>query len=332
MEQDQVLIRDWLAVAYARGITDRPVKVTLLGEAVVLFRTSEGIKAFKDLCIHRGAPLSYGKMAGDCIVCPYHGWQFDKDGACVKIPQQPPEQTIPPKARAIVYPCREQYGIVWVNLSQDAPEANVPLPFYEEFADPAFRTVEAPPFLLRAAGPRVVENFLDAGHLAFVHEGLLGDSNFPEISDYRVHFRDNRFVSDEIAIYADADGSGHYATLYYTYEILRPMTARLKKINYENQQILSILFTVLPQDEGHTTVFALVSRNYALDVPDVVFQDFQQKVIEQDAFIVENQKPELLPLDLQAELHLKADRVSIAYRKWLGELGITYGSDPQGLH
>ncbi|WP_223066084.1 aromatic ring-hydroxylating oxygenase subunit alpha [Paenibacillus caui] len=331
MVEDKVLIKDWLAVAYAGDVADKPVKMTLLNERIVLFRTSEGIKAFKDLCIHRGAPLSYGKVVDDCIVCPYHGWRFDGEGKCVRIPQQPPEQTIPPKAKAIVYPCVERYGIVWVNLDEDAIKKGTPLPFYEEFDDPSFRTVQAAPYVLHAAGPRVVENFLDAGHLAFVHEGLLGDSNFPEIPDYHVHWKENRYVSDEIAIYADADGSGNYATLYYTYEILRPMTARLKKVNYENNQILSMLFTVLPHDERKTTVFALVTRNYALDEPDSYFRDFQQKVIEQDAFIVENQKPEELPLDLQAELHLKADRVSIAYRRWLGELGVTYGSDVTGL-
>jgi hypothetical protein len=42
---------------------------------------------------------------------------------------------------------------------------------------------------------------------------------------------------------------------------------------------------------------------------------------------VESQKPEELPLDLQAELHLNPDRLSIAYRRWLGDLGVTFGSD-----
>ncbi|HYX49579.1 MAG TPA: hypothetical protein VE843_07540, partial [Ktedonobacteraceae bacterium] len=46
----------------------------------------------------------------------------------------------------------------------------------------------------------------------------------------------------------------------------------------------------------------------------------------QDVPIVESQRPELLPLDLQAELHLRSDRTAIAYRKWLKELGLTFGT------
>ena len=46
----------------------------------------------------------------------------------------------------------------------------------------------------------------------------------------------------------------------------------------------------------------------------------------QDVPIVESQRPELLPLDLQAELHLGSDRTAIAYRKWLRELGLTFGT------
>ncbi|AKG35508.1 aromatic ring-hydroxylating dioxygenase subunit alpha [Paenibacillus durus] len=331
MIKDQVLAKDWISVAYSQDIGTEPVPVTVLEERIVLFRTREGVQAFKDLCIHRGAALSLGKVVDDCIVCPYHGWKYDTEGKCVRIPQQPAEQTIPPKAKAIVYPCVERYGVVWVKLEEGASENETPVPFYEEYEDPAFRTVHAEPYILYAAAPRVVENFLDASHLAFVHDGLLGDSAFPEIPDYGVNWKENRYVSGEIPVYADADGSGNYATIYYTFEILRPMTARLKKVNYSNNQILSMLFTVLPHDERKTTVFALVTRNYALDQPDEYFRDFQKRVIEQDAGIVESQKPEELPLDLQAELHLKADRVSIAYRRWLGELGVTYGSDVTGV-
>ncbi|MEK8127613.1 aromatic ring-hydroxylating dioxygenase subunit alpha [Paenibacillus filicis] len=326
MNQDPVLVKDWLAAAYAHDLKGNPLQVTILNERIVLFRTRGGVHAFKDLCIHRGAALSLGKVEDDCIVCPYHGWKYDAEGECVKIPQQPARQSIPPKAKAVVYACIEKYGVIWVKFDA-ASSQDPPVPFYGEFDDPSFQTVHAEPYLLHAAAPRVVENFLDASHLAFVHDGLLGDSNYPEIPDYSVSWEGDRYVSDEIAIYADADGSGQYATIYYTFEILRPLTARLKKVNYANNQVLSMLFTVLPHEERKTTVFALVSRNYALDQPDEYFREFQKRVIEQDAAIVESQRPEELPLDLQAELHLKADRVSIAYRRWLKELGVTYGSD-----
>jgi phenylpropionate dioxygenase-like ring-hydroxylating dioxygenase large terminal subunit len=53
---------------------------------------------------------------------------------------------------------------------------------------------------------------------------------------------------------------------------------------------------------------------------------FQDKIFAQDRPIVESQRPELLPLDLQAELHLRSDRTAIAYRRWLRDLGVRTGT------
>ncbi|WP_240703024.1 hypothetical protein [Cohnella luojiensis] len=113
---------------------------------------------------------------------------------------------------------------------------------------------------------------------------------------------------------------------YNVLAILRPTVARLKKIDHETGDTFSMLFAALPVDERRTDVYILVSRNYAFELPDSHFQEFQELIVNQDKAIVESQKPEELPLDLQAELHLKADRLSIAYRKWLKELGVSFGT------
>lgn len=63
-------------------------------------------------------------------------------------------------------------------------------------------------------------------------------------------------------------------------------------------------------------------------MPDEPFIEFQDTTFYQDLDIVQSQKPELLPLDLQAELHLKSDVLTIAYRKWLNELGVENGTNP----
>ena len=59
---------------------------------------------------------------------------------------------------------------------------------------------------------------------------------------------------------------------------------------------------------------------------DFALREFQDKVAGQDTPIVESQRPELLPLDLQTELHLKSDRTAIAYRQWLKKIGLKYGT------
>lgn len=73
----------------------------------------------------------------------------------------------------------------------------------------------------------------------------------------------------------------------------------------------------------------LLTRNYELDQPDEPYREFQDTIFYHDLDRSSRaKKPELLPLDLQAEMHLKSDALTIAYRRWLSELGIETGTIP----
>ena len=78
-------------------------------------------------------------------------------------------------------------------------------------------------------------------------------------------------------------------------------------------------------DEETSEMRMVIALNYGREIPDEELIRFQDHVAGQDKVIVESQRPELLPLDLQAELHLRSDRMAIAYRKWLRQIGFTYG-------
>jgi phenylpropionate dioxygenase-like ring-hydroxylating dioxygenase large terminal subunit len=84
-------------------------------------------------------------------------------------------------------------------------------------------------------------------------------------------------------------------------------------------------FTITPVTERKSIAWAYVAMDYGEGTDEQVRQ-FEDELMVQDARIVESQRPELLPLDLQAELHLRSDRTAIAYRKWLKELGLTFGT------
>jgi phenylpropionate dioxygenase-like ring-hydroxylating dioxygenase large terminal subunit len=86
-----------------------------------------------------------------------------------------------------------------------------------------------------------------------------------------------------------------------------------------------ILAQVAPVDEEFSEMRMVMAMNYGHEIPEQELIAFQDLVAGQDRAIVESQRPELLPLDLQAELHLRSDRMAIAYRKWLREIGFTYG-------
>lgn len=322
--KDPALIHEWHPVALAADALETPKQVTLLGEKVVLFRTSQGVHAMKDLCIHRGVPLSLGRVEKDEIVCAYHGWRYNSQGNCVCIPALPAKQAIPLKARTETYLCQERHGFVWVCLDEPREE----YPALEGRIVEDFLPIWMGPYSVQAAAPRVVENFLDVSHLMFVHEGLLGDSDFAEINEYNIHMNQGVIVTDEIMIYQpDPDGRGVGVNNSYIYEIYTPTCVKLFKRSEGTDEEFHLFLIVLPETETTCTAFMLQLRNYEPDVPDQVFIDFQNTLLQQDKRIVEAQKPELLPLDLQAELHLKCDRVSIAYRRRLKELGVTIGTE-----
>jgi phenylpropionate dioxygenase-like ring-hydroxylating dioxygenase large terminal subunit len=70
----------------------------------------------------------------------------------------------------------------------------------------------------------------------------------------------------------------------------------------------------------------MLSTNYDTGASEEAFIDFQDVITAQDIPVVESQRPELLPLDLQAELHLRSDRTAIAYRQWLRKIGLRFGT------
>ena len=81
-------LRDqWYAVCASCAIGVEPVALTRLGERLVLWRDSKGgVHALADRCPHRGAPLSRGRVMGDCLVCSYHGVNVAPDGAVADVP------------------------------------------------------------------------------------------------------------------------------------------------------------------------------------------------------------------------------------------------------
>ena len=322
MIQDPVLVNDWHPVLRSDALLPGvPKAVRLLGEDLVLWRANGAVNAWRDLCVHRGTRLSLGSVQADTLTCPYHGWVYDATGRCIHIPAHP-EQLPPPKARAWVYQVQEKYGMLWVSLGE--PQQDVPN--FPEESDPAFRKLLTGPFPpLRANGPRAIENFLDVTHFPFVHGGILGDPARPQISDYSVEIDDQGIVARDVVTYQpDPYGTGLGDTVNYTYRVFRPLTAYLAKDAPDGSR-LALMLTLTPNDELCTTAWFYGAVNDKITVSAAEWDEFQNSIFTQDVPIVESQRPELLPLDLQAELHLRSDRLAIAYRRWLKDLGLTYG-------
>jgi phenylpropionate dioxygenase-like ring-hydroxylating dioxygenase large terminal subunit len=321
MLNDAVLIQDWFAVARSGDVPHgRPAAARLLGRDVVLWRSENGLHAWQDLCIHRGAKLSLGSVRDNCLVCPYHAWEYDAGGRCVRMPSHP-AQVPPAKAHALALRALEQYGLIWLSLGH--PNQGPPL--FVEAHDGAYRKMLAGPYAFHAQGPRIVENFLDVAHLPIVHAGLLGDAAHAQMADYEVGTNSDGIVARDIRIWQpDPDGAGRSAEVSYTYRVYRPLIASFHKT--QEQQVMLMALFVTPLDQHHSVSWVLIAMNYAHEIPEEQIVAYQDKITAQDKPVVESQRPELLPLDLQEELHLRSDKTAIAYRRWLRQTGMSYGT------
>ncbi|OGT81363.1 MAG: LysR family transcriptional regulator [Gammaproteobacteria bacterium RIFCSPLOWO2_02_FULL_61_13] len=146
---------------------------TILEKPVVLFRGESGrYIALDNRCCHRGAPLSMGRVEGDCIRCMYHGMKYDASGVCVQIPGQ---SRIPESLRVTSYPVQERGHLVWIWLGDPARADPALIVDYPPLHDPAWRGV--PAYLHYDANwLLIVDNLSDFAHLAFVHTNTLGGS------------------------------------------------------------------------------------------------------------------------------------------------------------
>ena len=314
MLDDPVLINDWHPVASADQLAGGgPLGARLLGEDIVLWRSGNEHFAWRDLCVHRGTRLSLGKVVkGGALECPYHGWTYGTDGRCVLMPAHP-EQTPPAKACVQVYRTAVGHGVIWVSLGRPAGD----VPTFELLEDSAYQVLRAGPYRVRASGPRIVENFLDVGHFPFVHEGILGDRARPEIADYETTTDSNGVVATGVKVFQpDPYATGQGSVVTYTYRVHRPLSASFIK---HGEHSFGMLLSVTPHDAVDSTAWMWMAMNYEPESPMIEFQD---RIFAQDRPILESQRPELLPLDLQAELHLRSDRTAIAYRRWLREIGV----------
>ena len=325
---DQAALRScWHPVAFAEIIGAAPVAATLLGEQIVLWRDASGTPhAHSDLCVHRGTALSLGWVSGDELVCPYHGWRYATSGRCVAIPQLEDPSRVPTKARIPQYRCREQLGLVWVALDEPRWE----LPSVPELESPGWRLVAAGPYAWQSDSSRQVENFTDFGHFPWVHPGLLGDPERPVVPDHSVrtdghilHYeiiRPEAVSSDDFPVFANEEREAPVRRSRY--ELHLPYTIVLR-LGWDGDDGMVYLFASQPVDRERCVGYVLIARNYNLEQPDSVLQEFEDVIFNQDRRIVESQRPEIVPFDLADELHLRFDAVAVAYRRAMRAQSLT---------
>jgi len=106
----------WYAILDSTEVRrGRPVGVTRMGEKLVAWRDSQGkVTVMHDKCAHRGVALSVGEVHGDCIWCPFHGFEFDAGGRCTVIPANGKDVPVPKAFKVQAYPTHEMHGLIFI--------------------------------------------------------------------------------------------------------------------------------------------------------------------------------------------------------------------------
>jgi phenylpropionate dioxygenase-like ring-hydroxylating dioxygenase large terminal subunit len=167
-------LRDlWYMVALADTLSPGQMRrEVLLGEPVVIGRMRDGkVFALRDICPHRGVPLSAGRvMDENTIECPYHGWRFRADGVCSLIPSLVDASDMDAsRIKVRSFPVREQDGLIWVFMPTPGHEANVPQIEPPRVGVPNARPRWHESQTFRCHMDHAVIGLMDPAHAPYVH-------------------------------------------------------------------------------------------------------------------------------------------------------------------
>jgi len=321
-----MFINFWYPIARSEEITaEKPLRVSLLNLPFVAFRDLAGAAhVLADTCVHRGGSLGAGWVKAGCVVCPYHGWTFDGDGKCVRIPSLGDDAKLPARAKVDSYPVQERYGIVFAFLG-DLPESERP-PLYDipEYGTPEWKT-QLYVLPLGAYYERSMENGLDPIHNEFVHpmQGApmldrelqrqpVPVEDIPWGSKFYMPFGQKLDHNTALSTARSGDRVGAAGSWHQGPNQLVTWID-LTATNSFHQYIFEA-----PVDESNTRLFFLNMRNWLLDDKhDQRIEDVTLRVVHEDIRVLEQLNPIRTPDTNTKEVLVPGDHALVRYREWL---------------
>jgi 5,5'-dehydrodivanillate O-demethylase len=333
----ELLRRYWHPIAVAAELEERPLRrVRILGEDLVLYKGDGSYGLVAERCAHRGASLAYGRIEGDNIRCPYHGWMYGRDGRCVEQPAEPGNSTYKDRVRHTAYPVQKVAGLLFAYMG---PKPAPLLPSYDVLVrkDGERRIVLLPQLDCNWLQP--MENSVDPTHVHYLHGAGKGK---PVHGDRQAEIKKYDFEPFEYGIMKKrlaANGDGELSVVnqhpLVFPNMLRQCHGREHYLQYR-----------VPVDDTHTLFFeiyfleskdgAAVDQpedppvNYAAPAKNSDGTYKMEKVWMQDYMAWETAGP----IYERSREHLaSADRGILLYRKMLkAEIDkVRRGKDPMGV-
>jgi phenylpropionate dioxygenase-like ring-hydroxylating dioxygenase large terminal subunit len=305
----------WSPVLLSKQLGRRPRQATLAGVKLALYRDPRGVAhALADVCPHRGVSLSLGSVEGDCLACPFHGWQFAADGACREIPFNPMSDEKRERYRAAAFPVAERGGLLFVFTGEAAhPEAKKG-PSIDEamISEGVSRSYYFQDW--DCHWTRAMENMLDSPHLPFVHRKTIGR-----------FVRKNMTPGCKMNIAVSENESGFKTTSLIDEQ---PDEGAFLQWRRPNAMTLNIPIPnklwhmnvwCVPLEHNRTRMILASARTFMRHNPLGFFLDLSnRKILGEDRAVVESSFPSEVPPAAQ-ERSVATDRATLAFRKYYYE-------------
>jgi nitrite reductase/ring-hydroxylating ferredoxin subunit len=276
----------WYGLAASTDLAvGEPLTVVALERELVLFRDAEGSARVVDaFCPHMGAHLGGGDVVDGTLACPYHGWRFGPDGACVEIPYS--DARIPSKACVRSWPVLERNGmvLVWHHAGGAAPTYEVPE--ISEVDDPAFTDAVVYRGELVASLQDMAENNVDYTHFFFVHgRKALDDSNSKFSTDGPLSTVVETFDEDGLPFVRHTYGPG---IALLRAEGLMTILSATTAIDRRHVRMLWNFYLPLPMADLADDIIAGVTGDHGLGADAPIWRD---KVFRDRPLIVKGDGP-----------------------------------------
>ena len=327
--KQKVLRRFWYATLPVDKLEAGPHPFTLLGENIMLFLDEAGEPAaLRDRCRHRTAKLSKGWCRDGHIICGYHGWEYDRTGKLVKIPQFPPGQPIPDVAVKSFH-CEERYGYAWVALDDPL----LPIPDLPEDRMPGFRRIHQFDDRWNTGALRMMENSFDNSHFSFVHRATFGQQDQPKPEKYELVETDYGFRAETIVPIKNppeahrVTGTSDPITTRHMRNAWFMPFCRTLDIEYPSGLRHIIFNSATPIDDGAIQLVQILFRNdREEDCSTQELIDWDAVIIEEDREILESTDPDaVVDVERKIEMHMPSDRPGLIMRRRLAALLAEHG-------
>lgn len=269
-------LEQWWVAALGTEVTRKFLSRWIADRPVLLYRKGDGTPvAIDNRCVHRSFPLSESWLEGDNVVCGYHGFTYQPDGKCIRVPSG---ERVPPRAKVHAYPVVENGPFLWIWTGDPANADPSAIPKTDAFSDGAWSSISGY-YNINANYVDLHENLLDLTHFSYLHAGNLGTDAWASVPV------EVEFVDGQVRTYRLLEGhpapnlyaktmkiEGHRVDRHSTATVPSPAIhlSHGKVVDLEpdgdrTDYSLMVIHAITPESEEKLHQFWMIARNYAVD-------------------------------------------------------------------